>query len=121
MNYICDENTIIIDPEFNEELSSEYLSILSNYKHVVFSGYKLCKSLLKKYKNNECINIGGKFNKPIDKLPNSITHLTFGYNFNQPVDNLPNSITHLTIGSCFNQPVVNLPKNINYIECITGV
>ncbi len=39
-----------------------------------------------------------KFNKPVDYLPNSITHLSFSWEFNKPVDKLPNSIIHLTFG-----------------------
>ena len=56
-----------------------------------------------------------QFNQAVDKLPNSITHLTFGCHFNQPVDNLPNSITHLTFGYYFNQPVNNLPNSITHL------
>ena len=55
------------------------------------------------------------FNQSVDKLPQSITHLTFGELFNQSVDNLPQSITHLTFGSFFNQSVDNLPKSITHI------
>lgn len=39
-----------------------------------------------------------KFNKSVDSLPSSLTHLTFGYYFDQLVDKLPSSITHLTFG-----------------------
>jgi hypothetical protein len=67
-----------------------------------------------------------EFNRPVNNLPNSITHLTFGEQFNQPVGhqgcedincprNLPNSITHLTFGYIFNQPVNNLPNSITHL------
>jgi hypothetical protein len=67
-----------------------------------------------------------KFNKSINNLPNSITHLTLGFEFNQPVGhqgcedinchrNLANSITHLTFGTKFNQPVNNLPNSITHL------
>ena len=56
------------------------------------------------------------FNKPVDNLPESLTHLEFGDHFNQPVDNLPSGLTHLEYGNCFNQPVDNLPKSIKFIN-----
>ncbi len=55
------------------------------------------------------------FNQPVDKLPDSITHLTFTWEFNQPVDQLPNSLTHLTFGCYFNQPVDKLPNSITHL------
>jgi hypothetical protein len=60
------------------------------------------------------------FNQPVDKLPNSITHLTFGNYFDQPVDKLPNSITHLTFGNYFNQPVDKLPNSIIHLTFCTN-
>ncbi len=48
------------------------------------------------------------FNQKVDKLPNTITHLTFNDCFNQKVDNLPNTITHLTLGKLFNQRINKL-------------
>jgi hypothetical protein len=56
------------------------------------------------------------FNQPVDKLPNSITHLTFGNHFNQVVNNLPNSITHLTFGQIFNKQLDNLPLFLQQIK-----
>ena len=55
------------------------------------------------------------FNKLVDNLPSSITHLTFGYWFNQSVDNLPKNLTHLTFGLLFNQKVDNLPQNLMHL------
>ena len=43
------------------------------------------------------------FNKNVDNLPISITHLTFGESFNKPVDNLPISITHLVFNNNYYQ------------------
>ena len=54
---------------------------------------------------------GYDFDQNVDKLPKSITHLTFGNVFNQNVDRLPNSITHLTFGGYFNQNIDKLPKS----------
>ena len=41
------------------------------------------------------------FNKSVDNLPSSLTHLTFGYRFDQKVDNLPSSLTHGNIWTVF--------------------
>ena len=59
------------------------------------------------------LTFGYYFDEIVDDLPNSITHLTFGSNFNQPVNNLPNSITDLVFGNKFNQPVDKLPFSLN--------
>lgn len=56
------------------------------------------------------------FNRLIEHLPPSITHIKFGKHFNQSVDNLPNSIQRLVFGLEFNQPVNNLPHSIQYLE-----
>jgi hypothetical protein len=62
------------------------------------------------------LELGFKFNKSVDLLPNSITHLIFGKSFNQPVGNLPNSIIHLTFGNNFNQPIKKIPSNLKMIN-----
>ena len=85
---------IFLEYRFNNVLSPEILEFLSEYQKVKF---------------------GSCFNKPVDNLPNSLTHLEFG-DFNQPVDNLPNSLTHLEFGDDFNQPVDNLPNSIVHLE-----
>ena len=122
MNYISKDDTIIIDPDFNEPLNDEHIAILSKYQKVIFSNFKLENSLFEAYRRIHNFNakdyICNKFNKLVDNLPNSITHLTMEYEFNQSVDNLPNSITDLTFRNKFNQPVDNLPKNIKQIKLI---
>jgi hypothetical protein len=63
------------------------------------------------------------FNHPVDKLPSSITHLTFGTNFNQPIDSLPNSIVYLHLGNyrnyhkpLFNQVINKLPESLESLS-----
>ena len=56
------------------------------------------------------------FNKSVDNLPLSLTHLTCGLTFNKKVDNLPSSLTHLTFGRTFNQKADNLPLNLKEIK-----
>jgi hypothetical protein len=55
------------------------------------------------------------FNQTVDKLPSSLTHLTFGFNFNQNVEKLPSSLTHLTLGNKFNQSVDKLPPSLTHL------
>ena len=77
------------------------------FKNDYLKKYDLVKEEYKNndYKNNEHNNATythSRFNKPVNNLPSSITHLIFG-------DNLPQFITHLTFGQNFNQEVNNLP------------
>ena len=71
------------------------------------------------------IEFDGEFNHPVDKLPNTITHLTIGEHdskFNQELGKLPNSITHFIFNdsygneSKFNKKIYNLPENLWYLE-----
>ena len=61
------------------------------------------------------LTFGCKFNQEVDNLPSSLTHLTFGYYFDQIVDNLPSSLTHLTFGYWFNEKVDNLPSSLTHL------
>ena len=58
---------------------------------------------------------GRCFNQSVDNLPSKLTHVTFGHFFDQKVDELPNSITHLAFGHNFNQKVDNLPNNLTHL------
>ena len=109
MEYISSTDTIIISPEFNKELTNEHIEIISKFNKVIFSDFKLNDKLFKVYTSyklfeayeNDKFNglkyVGNYFNKPVNNLPNSLTHLVFGKSFNLPVDNLPCSLTHLTL------------------------
>jgi hypothetical protein len=55
-----------------------------------------------------------KFNKQVDKLPPTLTHLTTGESFNQPVDKLPPTLTHFTIKDRFNQAIDKLPPTLTH-------
>ena len=54
MDCITYEDTIIFSPDFNKELESE---LLSNYKKIIFSNYKLCNNLFEAYENNNFNNL----------------------------------------------------------------
>ena len=91
IKYIIRNKTIKFNDDFNEPLD-DYGEILSNYKIVEF---------------------GLLFNKPIEHLPDSLTHLTFGWYFNKSVL-LPNSLIDLIFGNFFNQSVL-LPNSLIYL------
>ena len=119
MNYITNNDTIIFDPSFNDELDFQ---LLKNYKTIIFSNYVLNESLFDAYENNNFDGLkydSSKFNQFVDNLSlikSSITHLTLGSSFNQSVDNLPSSITYLTFGIGFNKSLNNLPRLIEFIQ-----
>lgn len=50
MNYICNKDTIIIDPKFNQSLNNNDLQIISKFKKIIFSNYKLNKITFEYYK-----------------------------------------------------------------------
>lgn len=89
------------------------------------------------------LSLACNFNKEINNLPKSLTHLSIGsetlnmcifdqsldnlpsslhqlyinsISFNQPVNKLPATITHLTLLEKFNHPVNNLPPNLRYLR-----
>ena len=115
MLFIVKDDTIIFSSEYNEPID---INLLTNYKKVIFSDYELDKYLFDKYKTNKLENLKcklSKFNKSVNNLPNTLTHLTFGYYFNKSVDNLVNTLTHLTFGYKFNQSVNNLPNILTHL------
>jgi len=59
-------------------------------------------------------NNPSKFNKPIDNLPSTITHITLKEYFNQPINYLKYGIESINIGLNFNNEIytVVLIKNI---------
>ena len=59
--------------------------------------------------------LGNSFKQKVDNLPSNLTHLTFGHGFNRQVDNLPSNLTHLTFGNEFKQPVESLPNSITHL------
>jgi len=55
-----------------------------------------------------CLEFGDRFDQPLGtNLPDNLKFVTFGYNFNKSVDNLPKTITHLSCGEFFLQPIAN--------------
>jgi hypothetical protein len=103
-------------PLKSEYKLSKIYSISDNYKFTrirydyAFIVDKLPNSITHLTFEEDCDDI------PVDNLPNSITHLTFGYWFNQPLDHLPNSITYLCVQGHFNQQIDNLPDSIIHLN-----
>ena len=73
-------------------------------------------SLLPQYITKIFFDEHSHFNKQINFLPNSLTHLQLGDYFNQQIDNLPYKLTHLKLGDFFNQPLDNLPEELTHLE-----
>lgn len=108
MLYSCDEKDIIkFDAEFDEDFDNVLIDIIKGCKRIYFLdtiGFGL-----------KTLPSNSKFNKSVDLLPETITHIKFAYSFNQPVNNLPPLLVWLEFGKSFNQPVNCLPHNITYL------
>lgn len=52
---------------------------------------------------------GEYFNKHIDHLPPTLTHLSLGHNFCKRIDNLPSSLKYLRLGWGYRKPIDHLP------------
>ncbi len=90
------DNIICFRHNYNDIFSNEIISILKECDTIYFNNYNNHEICIKTdnfyvfiHKDNWKKTI---FNKSIDNLPNSITHLTLREKFNQPINNLPNSI-----------------------------
>lgn len=78
-------------------------------------------NLLRSYKK---VMLSNSFNKPIDWLPNEITHLVIGTNFNHPLPNLPNNLKYLAFepdgyyntNTAFKQELCNLPYGLEELR-----
>jgi hypothetical protein len=138
--FICIEDMIIIEPNFNDEIEGKLKNTLrkSKYKQLIFANEKKKddnyeKMYLRKkintsndgdyYSNisqfNKKIDYSNisQFNKKIDnKIPENIEIIILGYGFNQTVDNLPLSLKSIEFGYSFNQFVDNLPYSLESIS-----
>ena len=113
--------------KFGEEFNQPINSLPSNQKYYCDKTNSMVESSgvthisFNKWFNNQSqnqmeIETDGKFNHPVENLPNSLTHLKFGKHFNQPIDNLPPSLMQLELGDDFNQPIDNLPRSLVHLE-----
>ena len=130
--YSCIKNTLIIHPEFNDELKGKMRTDMKKHERLIFANYKNKKKYEdkyikpKKYSNDNAQlkhiqqfpysksqYMCSKFNNEIDNtLPENIKYLQLGYSFNHTVDNLGSGLEHIVFGYEFNQRVDNLPFTI---------
>ncbi len=104
----CDEKEIIkFDADFNEDFDNLMLEIIGKVPRLYFLDSKGFG--LKSRPSNS------KFNKSVDLLPSTLTHIKFGYSFDKEVNNLPYHLEWLEFGNNFNQYVDNLPSTIKYL------
>ena len=57
------------------------------------------------------------FNRFVDNIPLTVTHLTFGDRFNQYINGcIPKSVTHLTFGFDYNKSLFNcIPSSVTHL------
>jgi hypothetical protein len=116
--YNVEEKTLTIDYLFNGELNNlppDVKIILFKENFLKREDSKFNKSLDFLPNSVTHLTLGAEFNQSVDLLPNSITHLIFKRKFNQLVDCLPNSLKHLSLGNYFNQLVDCLPNSLTHL------
>ena len=110
---LFDKEMMLID--LNEEIKDENIFVVFNVQKKIEFKDAFRRPVDDLPEGITHLTFGTCFNQPVDNLPEGITHLSFGYHFNHLVDNLPECITHLTFGNNFNQPVDNLPEGITHL------
>ena len=112
----------MFDPAYNSPLDPK---LLTQYKTVIFSDYKLGPVLFDAYKSNNFNGIeyvGSSFNQVLGdsfKKCTKLEKLTFGYDFDQNLSNSLHglsSLTHLTFNGYFNQ---NLGNSLHGLSSLT--
>ncbi len=95
--------------------------LFESYVNNNFKGDKYKINIFNKNVNNLPTTLthlvfGYKFNCNVDTLLSNLTLINFGWCFNKDVSKLPHSITHLTFGFRFNQDISNLPQNLTHLS-----
>lgn len=62
------------------------------------------------------IQFGRDFDRPVDRLPQSLRGICFGANFNKTVDCLPSQLAYLFFGDSFNQPIDKIPPSVRRLS-----
>lgn len=72
----------------------------------------------------EYLKLNDYYNKPIEKLPLTLTHLIFGVNskYNHPIKCLSqlNNLIHLEFGSSYNQSLNELHNSLEFLDVGVG-
>ncbi len=122
-DYYIINDTIIIKPEFNDNIN--LIIFVDNIISLVFTNYKGIVDVKKSLYNDKNINYNkyycSKFNQNVDNLPQSLLNLIFGCCFNQSVDNLPQSLLNLSFGPNFNQLINDLPNSLITLNFICNL
>ena len=115
--YKIEHNKITFDDDYNETSFCEIIENHNMMNHTKIDEIEFGRnfnqdiSLLPSFIKKIEFNYWSFFNRKIDFLPKSLTHLKLGYYFNQPIDNLPEGLTYLMLGWNFNESLDRLPKN----------
>ena len=64
----------------------------------------------------DTIKISALTPKVINRLLPKYNKIVLNDNLDKPLPKLPDSVTHLTLGSKYNQPLINLPPNLVYLN-----
>lgn len=69
-------------------------------------------------RNIKRIRFVDSFNRSVDNIPSTVTHLIFGFHFNQYINGcIPTSVTHLIFGNNFNKSIFDcIPSSITYLK-----
>jgi len=105
---------VMFEEKFDNNLTPEILEFISNYQRLYFGFFN--KSVDNLPNSITHIEFGGYFNQPVNNLPNSVVNIWLGWSFNHPLDNLPESLTDLKITGQFDHPIDNLPPNLKYLQ-----
>ena len=65
----------------------------------------------------DTIKISALTPKVINRLLPKYNKIVLNDNLDKPLPKLPDSVTHLTLGSKYNQPLINLPPNLVELYC----
>lgn len=144
--YTVNEDTIIFNHEFNDELTPNLIETISKYNKLDFnvpyrsnnnSGEPQFNKSIDHIKNGlKKIHLKGNFNHPVNKLPESLESLElellhFEYNLNSlpkglrtlsfnginiRIDNLPNKLASLDVGFNFSCNIDILPGTITFLH-----
>ncbi|AVG47860.1 F-box and FNIP repeat-containing [Acanthamoeba polyphaga mimivirus] len=103
---------------FNQEICAEDMSESLEYIKFGDNFNQNMNNRLTKLTNLTSLIFGDNFDKDIQGLPKSLTHLEFGRKFNRRILNLiPDRVTHLTLGKCYSQKIQGaIPNSVTHLS-----
>ena len=94
-------------------VSKQIYNYIFQYK---FDTFYVTWEIISTLDNKNVFRNINNFDDDLNKLPSSITSLSFGYYFNQSVDKLPDSIEELNFHEESNIKINKYPKNLKYLN-----